>query len=167
MALGWNTEFVANDDWTLGLDLNYSKVEREDIILETNSGTGRNIDGALDTLGFVLTDDGVTQFTSQLNYADPNLIRITSPQGWGSDVIPGGQAGYMNTPTIEDEIKAVRLTARRNLNQSLFSSIDFGLNYSERNKSFVNDQFYIGVPGGGDLIVPSEYLLDPTDLGYL
>ncbi|WAC59383.1 TonB-dependent receptor [Brevundimonas sp. SL130] len=166
-ALGWNTEFVANDDWTLGLDVNYSKVERKDIILETNAGTGRNINGALDTLGFELTDDGVTRFTSQLDYADPTLIRITSAQGWGGDVIPGGQVGYMNTPSIEDEIKAVRLTANRQLHQSPFKSIDFGLNYSERNKTFVNDQYYIGVPGGGDLFVPSEYLLDPTDLGYL
>lgn len=166
-ALGWNTEFVANDDWTLGLDVNYSKVERNDIILETNGGTGRNINGALDTLGFELTDEGVTRFTSQLDYADPTLIRITSAQGWGSDVIPGGQVGYMNTPSIEDEIKAARLTASRTLHQSPFKSIDFGVNYSERSKSFVNDQYYLGVPGGGDLFVPSEYLLAPTDLGYL
>ena len=166
-ALGWNTEFVANDDWTLALDVNYSKVERNDIILETNAGTGRNINGALDTLGFELTDDGVTRFTSQLDYADASLIRITSAQGWGSDVIAGGQVGYMNTPSIEDEIKAVRLTANRTLHQSPFKSIDFGFNYSERNKTFVNDQYYIGVPGGGDLFVPSEYLLAPTDLGYL
>ncbi len=166
-AIGWNTEFVANDDWTLGLDVNYSKVERNDIILETNAGTGRNINGALDTLGFQLTGDGVTRFTSQLNYADPNLIKITSPQGWGGDVIPGGQAGYMNTPSIEDEIKAVRLTARRELHQSPFKSIDFGFNYSERTKSFVNDQYYLAVPGGGDLTIGSQFLLAPTDLGYL
>ena len=166
-SIGWNTEFVANDDWTLGLDVNYSKVERNDIILETNAGTGRNINGALDTLGFELTDDGVTRFTSQLDYADPNLIRLTSPQGWGGDVIPEGQAGYMNTPTVTDEIKGVRLSANRALHQSPFSSIDFGLNYSERQKEFVNDQYYLGVPGGGDLVVPAEYLLEPTDLGYL
>ncbi|MFA4939308.1 TonB-dependent receptor [Brevundimonas sp.] len=166
-ALGWNTEFVLNDDWSATLDLSYSKVERNDIILETNAGTGRNINGALDTLGFQLTDDGVTRFTSQLNYADPALIRITSPQGWGSDVITGGQAGYMNTPSIEDEIKAVRLSATRELHQSPFKSIDFGFNYTERQKSFVNDQFYLGVPGGGDLTVPGAFLLAPTDLGYL
>lgn len=166
-AIGWNTEFFANDDWTLGLDLNYSEVERHDIILETNAGTGRNIDGALDTLGFELTDDGVTRFTSQLNYADPNLIRITSPQGWGGDVIPGGQVGYMNTPTVTDEIKAVRLTATRLLHEAPFKSLSFGFNHSERQKAFVNDQFYLGVPGGGDLAVPGDLLLAPTDLGYL
>ena len=166
-AIGWNTEFVANDDWSFNLDLNYSKVERNDIILETNAGTGRNIAGALDSLGFELTGDGVTRFTSQLDYSDPNLIKITSPQGWGGDVIPGGQAGYMNTPSIEDEIKAVRLTARRELHQSPFKSIDFGFNYSERTKSFVNDQYYLAVPGGGDLTIGSQFLLAPTDLGYL
>lgn len=166
-AIGWNTQFVANDDWTLGLDVNYSKVEREDLILETNAGTGRNINGAMDTLGFELTGDGVTRFTSQLNYADPTLIKLTSPQGWGGDVIPEGQAGYMNTPSIKDEIKAVRLTANRALHQSPFSSLDFGVNYSERTKDFVNDQYYLGVPGGGDLAVPAEFLLEPTDLGYL
>ncbi|MBI2262568.1 MAG: TonB-dependent receptor [Caulobacterales bacterium] len=166
-AIGWNTEFFANDDWTLGLDLNYSEVERHDIILETNAGTGRNIDGALDTLGFELTDDGVTRFTSQLDYADPNLIVITSPQGWGGDVIPGGQVGYMNTPTVTDEIKAVRLTATRAIHESPFKSLSFGFNHSERQKAFINDQFYLGVPGGGDLVVPSELRLAPTDLGYL
>ncbi len=167
LALGWNTEFVANEDWTLGLDVNYSKVERNDIVLETLAGTGRNTVGATDTLDFRINEDGVVQFTSRLNYADPNSIFLTSSQGWGQDVIPGGQDGYMNTPSIEDEIKAVRVTARRELHQSPFSSIDFGVNYSEREKSFVNDQFYLRIPGRGSPTVPAEFLLAPTDLGYL
>ncbi|MBN9466695.1 TonB-dependent receptor [Brevundimonas sp.] len=166
-ALGWNTEFTLSDDWSANLDLSYSKVERNDIILETNAGTGRNINGALDTLGFQLTGDGVTRFTSLLNYADPTLIKITSPQGWGGDVIPEGQAGYLNTPSVEDELKAARFSVTRQLHQSPFKSIDFGFNYSERQKTFVNDQYYLGVPGGGDLTVPSQFLLNPTDLGYL
>lgn len=167
LAIGWNTQFEASEALSFNLDVNYSKVERNDIILETNSGTGRNINGALDTLGFELTSDGVTRFTSQLDYSNPALIKLTSAQGWGGDVIPEGQAGYLNTPSIEDEIKAVRFSTKLQLNQSPFSSLDFGINVSERNKSFVNDQFYLGVPGGGDLAVPSNLLLDPTDLGYL
>ncbi len=166
-ALGWNTEFTISDDWSANLDLSYSKVERNDIILETNAGTGRNINGALGSLGFQLTGDGVTRFTSGLNYADPTLIKITSPQGWGGDVIPEGQAGYMNTPSIEDELKAARFSVTRQLHQSPFKSIDFGFNYTERQKTFVNDQYYLGVPGGGDLTVPTAFLLAPTDLGYL
>jgi len=34
-------------------------------------------------------------------------------------------------------------------------------------KSFVNDQFFLGVPGGQSLAVPSAFLLAPTSLGYL
>lgn len=166
-AIGWNTEFQATESLSFNLDLNYSKVERNDMILETNAGTGRNINGALDTLGFELTSDGVTRFNSILDYSDPNLIKLTSPQGWGGDVIPEGQAGYLNTPSIEDEIKAVRFSTKLQLDQSPFSSLDFGVNLSERTKSFVNDQFYLGVPGGGDVAVPTNLLLAPTDLGYL
>ncbi len=165
-SLGWNTQFQANDDWSFALDLNYSHVERNDVVLETYSGTGRNINGALDSLGFVIDDDGVATFTSQLDYANPNLIRLTSPQGWGGDVLPDGQDGYLNTPSIEDEIKAIRLSGRRELHQSPFSSIDFGVNISEREKSFVNDQFYLGA-AGNETPIPTEFLLEPTELGYL
>jgi iron complex outermembrane receptor protein len=166
-SIGWNTKFQASDDWGFALDLNYSKVERTDTILESYSGTGRNIAGQLDSLGFTVDGDGVTHLTSTINYADPNLIRLTSPQGWGGDVVPGGQDGYLNTPTINDEIKAVRLTARRELHQSPFTSIDFGVNYTDREKSFVNDQFFLGVPGGASAVVPAAFLLAPTELGYL
>lgn len=167
MSLGWNNRFEATDSLSLMLDLNYSKVERNDVVLETLAGTGRNINGALDTLDFTISDDGVARFTSRLDYADPNLIRLTSPQGWGGDIIPGGQDGYLNTPSVEDEIKAVRFQATQQLTQSPFSSIDFGVNLSEREKSFVNDQFFLGVPGAASAIVPAEFLLDPTELGYL
>ncbi|WP_395649954.1 TonB-dependent receptor [Brevundimonas sp.] len=166
-SLGWNTKFQASDDWGFALDLNYSKVERSDIILETYSGTGRDVTGTLDTLGFTIDNDGVPTFSSRLNYADPNLIRLTSPQGWGGDVIPGGQDGYFNTPTVNDELKAIRVSGRRELHQSPFSSIDFGFNYSERDKEFVNDQFFLGVPGGATVAVPTAFLLAPTNLGYL
>ncbi|WGM47730.1 Vitamin B12 transporter BtuB [Brevundimonas sp. NIBR10] len=166
-SLGWNTKFQASDDWGFALDLNYSKVERSDIILETYSGTGRDVTGTLDTLGFTIDNDGVPTFSSRLNYADPNLIRLTSPQGWGGDVIPGGQDGYFNTPTVNDELKAIRVSGRRELHQSPFSAIEFGFNYSERDKEFVNDQFFLGVPGGATVAVPSAFLLAPTNLGYL
>ena len=166
-SLGWNTKFQASDDWGFALDLNYSKVERTDVVLETYSGTGRNVTGALDTLGFTIDDDGVPTFSSRLNYADPTLIRLTSPQGWGGDVIPGGQDGYLNNPTVNDELKAIRVSGRRELHQSPFSAIDFGFNYSERDKEFVNDQFFLGVPGGATVQVPTAFLLSPTSLGYL
>ena len=167
-SLGWNTEFDATDDWSFMADLSYSKVERNDVVLETYAGTGRDIAGALDTIGYRLDEDNVAVFTHNLNYADPNLIRLTSPQGWGGDIIPGGQDGYLNTPSIDDELKAVRLEARHTFNgEGPFSSIKFGVNLSEREKTFVNDQFFLGVPGGASAVVPTAFLLPSTQLTYL
>ncbi len=167
-SLGWNTVFDATDDWSFMADLSYSKVERNDVVLETYAGTGRDIAGALDTIGYRLTEDNSAVFTHTLNYADPNLIRLTSPQGWGGDIIPGGQDGYLNTPTVEDELKALRLEARHEFSDGgPFSSIKFGVNISEREKSFVNDQFFLGVPNGASAVVPTAFLLPSTQLTYL
>jgi len=167
-SLGWNTVFDVSDDWSLMADLSYSKVEREDVVLESYSGTGRDVAGALDTLGFRLDENNVAVFTRQLNYADPNLIRLTSPQGWGGDIIPGGQDGYLNNPSIDDELRAFRFEARHQFAEGgPFSSLTFGVNISEREKTFVNDQFFLGVPGGASAVVPSNFLLPATQLTYL
>ncbi|KPF78635.1 TonB-dependent receptor [Brevundimonas sp. AAP58] len=168
LSVGWNTVFNATDNWSFMADLNMSRVERTDVVLETYAGTGRDVAGALDTLGFTINDDGVPRFTSQLNYADPNLIRLTSPQGWGGDIIPGGQDGYLNNPSIEDEINAVRLETRYDFgDETPFSRLTVGVNISEREKTFVNDQFFLGIPGGGSPMVPTAFLLPATQLTYL
>lgn len=166
-SIGWNNAFKVGDGWTLDSDLSYSKVERTDQILETYSGTGRGPAGALDTLGFTLNGDGVAQFTSQLNYADPNLIKLTSPQGWGGDVVPGGQDGYLNKPTIEDELKAARFSAKRDLGDGL-SSVEFGVNYSERSKELVNDEWFLSAKGGpGPVSIPASALVGSTSLAFI
>jgi len=167
-SLGWNTVIGLTDNWSIMADLNTSRVERTDVVLETYSGTGRNVAGALDTLDFRIDSDGVATFSSRLNYADPNLIRLTSPQGWGGDVIPGGQDGYLNNPSIEDEINAVRLESRYEFNDDgPFTRLTVGVNISEREKTFVNDQFFLGVPGGASPTVPTAFLQTPTQLTYL
>lgn len=167
-SVGWNSVFDASETWSFMADLNYSKVERSDIVLETLAGTGRNVDGVLDTLGFTLDGDGVASFSSRLDYADPNLIRLTSPQGWGGDIIPGGQDGYLNTPSVDDELKAVRLEARHSFTDGgPFSAIKVGVNISEREKTFVNDQYFLGIPGGASPMVPQAFLLPATQLTYL
>ncbi|HYC98034.1 TonB-dependent receptor [Brevundimonas sp.] len=166
LSLGWNTEVVLNDRWTLDADLSYSKVDRTDTILETYWGTGRNGTGPTDTLDFVITGEGVPQFSTDLDYADPTLMRLTSPQGWGGDVIPGGQDGYLNMPTIEDELKAVRLTLNGDVDLGAFNALETGIYYSSREKSLVADEWFLGIPGGATVAVPADYLLEPTSLAY-
>ena len=70
---------------------------------------------------FTLTDvpeapeDATPVTITLVSVGEGTELTLTSPQGWGGDVIPGGQAGYMNTPSIEDEIKAVRFVTTRQL----------------------------------------------------
>ncbi len=165
-SVGWNTEVVLSDRWSLDADLSYSKVDRTDTILETYWGTGRNGAGVTDTLDFVISGDGVPQFTTDLDYSDPSLMRLTSPQGWGGDVIPGGQDGYLNMPTIEDELKAVRLTLNGEIDLGAFNGIETGLYFSTREKSLVANEWFLGIPGGATVVVPADYLLESTSLAY-
>jgi len=39
-SVGWNTTFKVSDQWSAELDLNHSSIDREDVVLETYSGTG-------------------------------------------------------------------------------------------------------------------------------
>lgn len=166
-SVGWNNRLNVGDAWTLVSDLSYSKVERTDQILETYAGTGRSGTGATDNMSFAMNGDGVAIFKSTLNYADPNLIKLTSSQGWGSDIITGGQDGYLNQPTIEDELKAVRLSANRALDDGL-SSFEIGFNYSERSKGLVNDEWFLRVKGSpASVTIPSSALVGTTSLAFI
>ena len=165
-SLGWNGEFQLDDVWSLNADINYSSVERTDQILETYAGTGRGPVGATDTIRFSTSND-ITRFTPGLDYGDYNLIRLTSPQGWGGDVIPGGQDGYLNSPTVNDELTGARFSLEGDVNWSFISGVELGVYASQREKEFINDQFFLGVPGGASAVVPEAFRLAPTSLAYL
>lgn len=166
-AAGWNLK-AGNDVLRTTLDFSYSKVDRKDLDVETYSGTGRGYiegsisRGATDTLPFEMTDRGPI-FSHGLNYADPALIKLTSPQGWGGDIIPGGQDGYYNRRSIKDELAAFRFGAERDLG-GIFRSAELGFNYTGRVKRLTPDEYFLGLKGNTDgktsVTVPAEYLYD-------
>jgi iron complex outermembrane receptor protein len=166
-SLGWNNKLEMGDAWTLVSDLSWSKVNRTDMVLESYSGTGRSGVGATDNMTFSVNDHGETIFKSTLNYADPNLIKLTSPQGWGGDIITGGQDGYLNKPKVVDELKAARLSAARALGDGL-STVEVGFNYSERSKALVNDEWFLRVKGSpASVAIPSSAILGSTSLAFV
>jgi iron complex outermembrane recepter protein len=172
LSLGWNTRWNDNG-WTVVGDASYSRVKRTDQIIETYAGTGRPGFGATDNVTFdYVPGEGFT-LTPTLDYANASLIQLTSPQGWGGDVIPGGQDGYYNSPTIVDELYAFRGSVERELSGP-FRSIEVGGNYTGRQKELDQNQFFLGLKANAadplhqtSVPVPSEFLLDPTELGYL
>ncbi len=165
-AAGWNMQFDLNDKWTLATDLSYSKMERDDVLLETYSGTGPNGEGATDNLGFQMRPGQGALFSSILDYTDPNLIFLTSPQGWGSDIVPGGQLGYNNSPSIEDELTVFDVRAEYEVGGDWLSSVEFGLNYQTREKTKIADEFFLALASGSN-IAPLPTPTGLTNLSFI
>ena len=161
-AIGVNSQWDVSDRWSAEADLSYSRVERRDLDLETYSGTGPGAGvGAADNLGFQ-AGNGSWVFSPTLDYADPSLIMLTDPQGWG-------QAGFIKEPQTDDELMALRLSAERALESAPFSSWGFGVNYSEREKTHTSIEAFVDLIGGNNQTVPipAQFLQEPTSLDFI
>ncbi|NND60757.1 MAG: TonB-dependent receptor [Gammaproteobacteria bacterium] len=164
-AIGWNVEYDINQDWGAEFDFSFSGADRQDNLLETYSGTGPQGEGATDNLGFSLAGEGGLTLNSDLDYTDPDLIRLSSPQGWGGNVVPGGQLGYSNQPFTQDELGHSTLSAKRYLNNA-FSSVEFGLNVNRREKTLLAKEFFLAL-ADGSFSSPLPNTTGVTDLSFL
>ena len=123
-AIGWNNHFTLSYDWTAEIDISHSQADRDESILEMYAGTRA---GVTDSVDFQLDPTGFPTFDYGLDYTDPNVIVLTDPGGWGQD-------GYIKKPQIKDELNSFRASAERAFNGGPFSSMEFGVNYSDREK---------------------------------
>ena len=175
-SFGGNAKYDT-DDWTVIGDIGWSKIDREELVLETYSGTGRGPLGATDNIGFTMSERGAL-FSPTLNYSDPNLIKLTSPQGWGGNIagtnggpsIQGGQDGYYNNRFIKDELLSFRASVERKF-EGAISAVQVGGNYTDREKSLTPDEFFLGLKGNTDgktsIAIPNDQLLRPSQLTFL
>ena len=175
-SFGWNNKYEGDDGWKAMFDLSYSKTDRNELNLESYSGTGRNAVGATDTIRFTSGTQG-TVFAPTLNYGDYNLILLTSPQGWGGNQtapngtsIINGQDGYYNDRIVKDEIWQARGEVSKDL-EGFISSVQLGVNYTDRSKSLVPDEYFLGLTantnGTTSVAVPSQFRLGATNLSFL
>jgi iron complex outermembrane recepter protein len=164
-SFGYNAEYDGDDGWKAFVDIGFSKTDRNELSIESYSGTGfGEALGATDTISFTSGPSG-TVFDPALDYSNPALIRLTDPLGWGGGVVP--QTGYYNNRIIEDELKQYRVGVEKEV-EGFFSAIKFGMNYTDRQKSLTPDEFLVRLRGGAlELAIPTSALLRPTNLGYL
>ena len=172
LSIGYNAQYQ-DGPWKLIGDVSFSGVRRRDRLGEIYSGTGRNFGGTPDKVGFTVAPDGGISLNETANYSDPSRVQLTSPQGWGSDVVPGGQDGYLNAPLVRDQLLAYRASATRTLSGGPIKSIEVGGNYTHRFKSYTPDQYFLGLNANladpthtTGVAFPQATLGDPLSLGF-
>ena len=172
-SIGLNTQYDISDNWGMNLDLSYSKVDRNDLRLESTAGNGKAaVEGVYpdpsfpaqpETISFTTDGNGITHFSPSLDYSSYDTIFLTDPGNWG-----GGprRSGFVGHPHIEDEIKAIRLSANRTLS-SFIDNVGFGVNYAERTKNKRQWQSNLWLPGNvSHAAIPEEYRTGITDSSF-
>jgi iron complex outermembrane recepter protein len=171
-AGGWLLEFGDKDGWNMDLDLAYSRIKRRDFVLETYSGFASNQVGTPDSITYVMGQgEGGAKFTSLLDYTNGNVMRLSSPQGWASGDVPGGQVGFVKGPYTRDLLGQYTLRVRRPLD-GILSRFETGLAYTRRSKY----EFEAGPDGkegyflalkNGATSAPMPASVGVTDLSFL
>ena len=174
-SFGWNTKWEGDDGWNAFFDASYSKTDRSELSIETTAGTGRNLIGAKDTIGFNTGAKGST-FSNVVDYGDYDTILLTSPQGWGGTQIApdgtsiiNGQDGYYNNRHIKDELWQFRTEVAHEFESGPLHSFQVGMNYTNRSKTLVPEEYFLGLAANTDgltsVAVPEQYRQGVTDLG--
>lgn len=140
-----DNKFHINENWSVDLVGNYSRATRRDINLESYSGSGYNKSGPLGTLNFNEQGNGLLYVNNSVDYGSGAVL--TDPQGWGSgnNVV---QTGFINAPRTVDSLANLKLSAERDFMSGPFSSLEFGVAESTRQKTYNIDQNFLTLGGG-------------------
>lgn len=161
-SAGWNTEYKIGDGWSTSADLSYSNAKRKENVIETYAGAFSGAAKALTNFEMSIpAGKGFPTFKpTNLDYTSVADIRLSDPAGWGHD-------GLWKKPQIDDTIKAVNLAGKKELG-SVFSTLDFGLNYTKRDKSLEMNELATDLKNGrAPVSVPTEFQQRPTGLGFV
>lgn len=133
-SLGWGTQWDLAPNWTLRTDVSTSAVTRDERILETYAGLRSGLAG--DRVSIALNPDGYFDFDFGYDYADPNILRLTDAGGWGQD-------GYIKDFEVKDKLNAVRVDVERSFDAGFLSSVEVGVNYTDRYKSRASNEAFL------------------------
>lgn len=145
-SYGWNNIFTFNEDWKMIVDLSTSKADSEFQYLETYAALKSATPGVpgVTPLAVDLTGDYYS-FTFGRDLGNPDNLQLVGQGGWGQD-------GYVKYFDVEDQVDAYRLDFIRSFAEGGVSSIEFGVNYTDRKKSKSSEEYRLCIlennPGG-------------------
>ena len=146
-SIGWNNELKFGD-WTTVADLTWSKATKLSSRYETYAGLAGRAQDTLRYTGFDGANVTQVRYTPGSNYADRNVARLTDVMGWsGGEASP--QAGYLAQPYVEDEVKAIRLSAKKAVEWGPVVATTYGFNHTARDKSRSSEEGRLMIKGGG------------------
>ncbi|WP_284614510.1 TonB-dependent receptor [Aquabacterium humicola] len=162
-AIGWNNKLAVGGGWSVIADLGYSKAEKNETILETYAGSLTR-DNATFTFD---PSTGLPKLKPGFNYGDPSVIRLVDSGGWGQD-------GYIKWLDVTDELKSLRLQGSKDM-EGLFSKLDFGVNYTEREKTKQVPEAFVDLKGSAArpnfssaaTAVPTGLLVSPVSANFV
>ena len=134
--VGWKNIYKV-DKWTLTSDLSESNATARQNTLEMYTGVFQPLYTNFTSNPFT----GVTLSNPSVNLTNPATVSLGDAGGWGQD-------GYDKTPVTRDKVRELRLDAKRELDNDLFSSATFGFNYTDREKSNNTSEYFVDFVGG-------------------
>jgi len=160
-AAGWNNKFTFGS-MKVTADISYSKAKRDELNLENNTQLApvTATTAWLDTLKLNFANGGFSSMTPTLNYSDPTKLLLRGTI-YGS--------GYGKVPSVEDELKSIKLAASMpapSMLTSLLSDIEFGFNYADRSKAKRQPEGNINLGAQGETAIGSEFQYGLVDLGF-
>lgn len=174
-AIGWNTSLKLGEQWTAISDLSYSKDVRDEKYQEVYAGPWNNAANtwAYGPFKWNVPVNGSAQSFTPLQpgfLSDPNGIKFGDVVGF--DYVPGDPrwTGVIRDPRVEDEIKTLRLSAKRTLN-GIFSAFTGGLNYTQRDKDVSKNETRLIIPvdanGNNIRNIPAAAVRAPFDMSWM
>jgi iron complex outermembrane receptor protein len=150
-SIGWKTNLKLGNGWSTMLDLSHNSADRIERDVEYYGGTPTNA-------GLTLTglDGHIPTMAYGNSLTDPNTMAVRNQCGWSGIANNSAcgsisQAGYYKGPTIRDQVNAIRLEAKYEIPEnSYFSNLRFGANFTDRTKKRVADEGVIqSITGDG------------------
>ena len=156
-AFGWRNEFFMG--WgKLTADASWSRAKRDELNLENN--TQLTPAPQLDSVVLDFATGGYPQLNPARDYSDPTKLFLRNTI-YGS--------GYGKVPSVNDELMSFKLEASLSAPasmQDVFSGIDVGFNYADREKEKHQPEGNINVGAQGDTTIASDLQYGLVDLGF-
>lgn len=148
-SLGWKNEIKLGDKWTALTDLGLSHANRTETYIQ--SVAKGQAGGTMSFSG--LGSSGNQAWTTTENLTSASNVQLTNDPNWSE----------MRTPSYQDDIKTLRLSAKRELEGGIFSGLEAGLNYAQRDKDVQSNAYSLSL-ASSNVAIPAGALRGPVSI---